>query len=263
MSTRAQTRPNSAFTLIEMIISGGIMSVILVSAYVCLNSGLVSQRLIEARADAAQTARVALNLISADLRGACPLSDQFDFLGMQRTLGDVQADNLDFATHNYTPKRPGEGDYCQVSYFLEKDPRSENFVLWRRRNPVIGLDPLMGGNREEIARGVRGIRFEYYDGYEWYDQWGDVDGRGKLQNSLKEHYNLTGLPEAVRITLQIEAKAGKAKPSEEGTASEPPLTFQTVARLNLAGMVASKSSQSSSGKSSSSNTSTSPDGGGQ
>jgi len=258
-----QRRAASGFTLIEMMISGGIMSVILVSAYLCLNSGLVSQRLIEARTDAAQTARVALALISADLRCACPLSQEFDFLGMARTLGDVQADNLDFATHNYTPKRPGEGDYCQISYFLEKDPRSENFILWRRRNPVIGLDPLAGGVREEIATGVRGVRFEYSDGIDWYDQWGDIDGRGKLQNSLKERYNLTGLPEAVRITLQLDAKAGHAKPSEQGAVSEPPLVFQTVARLNLAGMVAQKSSKTSSGKSSTSGNQASPEGGGQ
>ena len=152
---------------------------ILVSAYLCLNSAISSQKLIEPRVDVLQSARVAMTIMSADLRAACPLAKEFQFLGMHRMLEEVEADNLDFATHNYTPRRLREGDYCQVSFFLEKDPQSGQYVLWRRRNPTIALDPLSGGTREEIARGVRGVRFEYYDGFDWYDTWGEIPGQGK------------------------------------------------------------------------------------
>src|SRR5437870_2499353 len=138
----------AAFTLIELVISASLMSLILVSAYLCLSSGISSRRMIEERMEAAQSARVAMRLLTGDLRAACPLTKEMPFLGMQRMLGDMQADNLDFATHNYTPTRAGEGDYCQVSYFIDKESESGKFCLWRRRNPRIALDPLSGGSRE-------------------------------------------------------------------------------------------------------------------
>jgi type II secretion system protein J len=217
-----------AFTLIEMVVSAAIMSIILTGAYLCLSSGLRSQKVVESRADMVQNARVALGLICADLRCARPLSKEFEFLGMQRTIGTAQGDNLDFGTGNYTPKRAREGDFCEVSYYVAEDPDSGTLTLWRRRDPTPDDEPLSGGSREEIARGVRELRLEYYDGFDWFDTWGDPSGKRKKEDSFKLQPNLSGLPEAVRITLSI----GSSKAKEEG---EPPITFQTVCRLNLAG----------------------------
>src|SRR5882762_1988677 len=119
-----------AFTLIELVISAAVMSLILVGAYLCLGAALSAQKLIEPRAEVIQNARVAMAMISADLRAACPLSKDSEFLGMQRMLEDVEADNLDFATHNYLPQRPNEGDFCAISYFVEKDRDSGVLSLW-------------------------------------------------------------------------------------------------------------------------------------
>ncbi len=228
---------SAAFTLVELVISAALMALILTSAYLCLTAGTASQKVVEARAEVVQTARVALALMSADLRCACPLSKDLAFLGMHRMLGDATADNLDFATHNYTPHRPREGDFCQTSYFVEKDPRSGKLKLWRRRNPLIGLDPLAGGVREEIAEGLVGLRLEYYDGYDWYDSWGEPKERVRAQSSLRDTGNLEGMPEAVRITLYLdtEPQSHTAKPAEKKT-PEPPAVFQTVVRLSLAGL---------------------------
>ena len=233
----------AGFTLIEMVISAALAAMILVSSYMCLSSALSSKKLIEPRIDVLQNARVAMAILTADLRSACPIAKEFEFLGMHRVIGDVTADNLDFGTHNYTPRRSREGDFCQVSFYLEKDPRTTQFVLWRRRNPIIGLDPLSGGSREEIARGVRGVRFEYYDGFDWYDMWGEVRGHAKAQSSLREQPNLSGMPEAVRITLWFDSKPG-AKRSEtlDEKSPEPPMMFQTVSRLNLASVSSSTGS---------------------
>ncbi len=94
-----------AFTLIEVVVSAALMAMILVSAYLCLNAGVASQKLIEPRIEIFQNARVALALLSADLRAACPLSTNYQFIGEQRTMGEVETDTLDFATHNYHPGR--------------------------------------------------------------------------------------------------------------------------------------------------------------
>jgi len=233
--TRAGLPRQSAFTLVEVVISGALMAMILVSAYLCFSAAISSQKLIEPRIEIFQNARVAMALMTADLRAACPLSKDFDLLGMHRTLGSLPADSLDFATHHYTPRRPREGDLCEVSFFVDKDPESGQLLLFRRRNPTIALDPLSGGSREELARGLRGLRFEYYDGLEWYDTWGEVEGKAKAENSYRYRGNLTGLPEAVRITLWFDTQPRpKATPGEETAPTQPPLVFQTVARLNLA-----------------------------
>ena len=102
-------------------------------------------------------------------------------MGEERALGELEADNLDFATRHYMPARPGEGDYCQVSYFVDKSRGSNGFSLWRRRNPHIAPDPLSGGSKEEIARGLRGLTLEYYDGLDWYDTWGDANVKKKVK----------------------------------------------------------------------------------
>jgi prepilin-type N-terminal cleavage/methylation domain-containing protein len=226
---RKKRRAAAGFTLIELTISAAVASIILVASYLCLSAGVASQKLIEPRTQALQSARVALAMMSADLRSACSLCPDFDFVGEQRNIGEMAADNLDFATHFYTPARPNEGDYCQVSYYVERSREGEHFSLWRRRNPHIAPKPLEGGSKEEIVPGLRGLTLEYFDGLDWYDTWGDASVSKKVKYTTVQAPNLTGFPEAVRITLLLDLNPGKgaAKP-------EPPMAFQTVVRLELA-----------------------------
>jgi prepilin-type N-terminal cleavage/methylation domain-containing protein len=228
---------SGGFTLIEVVISSALMALILVSAYLCFNASLAGQRTMEPRLEVIQNARVAMALIAADLRSACPLDKDSQFLGMHRMMGDAVADNLDFGTHNYTPQNAHEGDFCQMSYYLDHDSSTGDFTLWRRRNPLIAADPLAGGNRDEIATGLMGLKFEYYDGLDWYDVWGDVNGKGKAQSSNKSQPNLTGMPEAVRITMWFDANPRRPNKDSHGEEkrSEAPMVFQTIARLNLVG----------------------------
>ena len=230
------------FTLLELLVATALMSIVLVASYAALSAGLEARRVVEPRAEAFQSARVALGLLAADLRAACPLHKGPEFLGMQRQIGGMQADNLDFATHNYTPVRPGQGDYCCVSWFVERDPVSGETRLWRRRNPGLAVDPLSGGVREEIASGIRGFTVEYHDGFDWYDTWGDKDGEVKQATSNRERPNLVGLPTAVRVTLLVDPEPAARRASEPKVAAgaaAPPLTFQTVVKLNLAGLPSS------------------------
>jgi type II secretion system protein J len=251
MRAKRSRRNQSGFTLIELVISASLMALIMGAAYVCFSSGVASQKLVNSRTEVLQGARVAMAILSADLRCACPLSKDFQFLGMNRRLGDLEADNLDFATHNYTPHRARDGDFCEVSYFLQKETESGLYHLWRRRNPTIALDPLAGGTREEIARGLRGFKLEYYDGLDWYDEWGDVEGRGKAQNSWREHPNLSGMPEAVRVTMWFDPERQPNPSAElEKATAEAPLVFQTVVRLNLATISWSATSSGASGSNS-------------
>lgn len=240
-----------AFTLMEVVISAALMSLILVTAYLCFDAGIRGRRMVEPRVEVFQNARVAMALISADLRSACPLSKDFDFLGSHRMLGSMPGDNLDFATHNYTPRRDREADFCETSFFLDKDPETGRFSLFRRRNPIPAPDPLSGGSREEIATGLLGARFEYFDGLDWYDTWGDESGK-KAETSNRDQPNLTGMPEAVRITLWFDSDPQAKLMEASNNKTNPPMVFQTVARLMLADTTqpdaASSSSDDTSGQ---------------
>lgn len=258
---RGQSARSAAFTLIEIMISSALMALILVSAYLCLGSGFAAQKMIEPRTEILQNARVAMAIMSADLRAACPLSKTDDFLGMARTVGEVEADNIDFATHNYTPRHAREGDFCQESFYLDKNPSTGQFSLWRRRNPTIAPDALAGGSKEEIAQGVVGLKLQYYDGTDWYSTWGNVDKKKSAQSATGEAANLTGLPKAVEITLLMDSnpKKKKADDTADEQAMEPPFVFSTVVRLNLAEAV--ENAENAASSSDTSTTDQNPDNG--
>ncbi len=221
----------AGFTLIELAISGALMTIVLAAAYACLNAGVVSQRTVEARSETLQSARVALRMMAADLRSAVPLTGDSEFIGMARTVEGRDVGNLDFATRNYTPKRAREADFCEVSYYVQPDPETKSLTLYRRRDPTRDPEPLQGGTREEIARRLRSLRFEFYDGYEWFDEWGDPTGKERLKTVPEA--NVSGLPEAVRIVLELEPEEG-SEAEGEGKPREPPMTLETTARVNMA-----------------------------
>jgi prepilin-type N-terminal cleavage/methylation domain-containing protein len=245
MRARFSRNGRRGFTLIELMISVSVGAMILVGAYMCLSASFASQKLIDPRIDTLQTARVTLAMMTADLRAACPLDKNFAFVGMHRAVGLADADNLDFATHNYMPRREREADYCEVSYFAQRDEESGLLNLWRRRNPTLAEDPLSGGRREEIAKGLSGVRFEYTDGLDWYDAWGETNNDKKTGLIAQSSVNLDGMPQAVRITLSFPADTAtnaapslEAVPSERSAEAEPTaasgLVFQTVVKLELA-----------------------------
>ncbi|MFM1944816.1 MAG: hypothetical protein RI897_3798, partial [Verrucomicrobiota bacterium] len=223
-----------AFTLIELTVSASLMAIILTTAYACLNATLASRRTLETQADVLQSGRVALNLIATDLRNACPLSPEFEFLGMNRTINETEADNLDFATHTPSPQPTlPRSDWCEVSYFLSKTPEATTWTLYRRRDFTPDNKPLSGGSREEVAQRLQGVRFEYYDGWDWYDEWGDPEGRRpNASDSLFAPTNLEGMPDAVRITLWFDVS--ETTRESKSTTLPPPVSLQTVAYLNLA-----------------------------
>jgi hypothetical protein len=82
------------------------------------------------------------------------------------------------------------------------------------------------------------VSFEYYDGWDWYDTWGELNPQKKERRASQLAPNLSGMPEAVRVTLWFDPNPRAASKNSHETAaaavSEPPLMFETTVRLNLA-----------------------------
>ncbi|XOV70827.1 MAG: type II secretion system protein J [Verrucomicrobiota bacterium] len=237
-----------AFTLVELLISVSLMTGIMAASYVCLQAALTGRTMVNDRSDAIQSARVVMDMIAADLRAADRLSEQHEILGLDRTLEGIEADNIDFVTRHYRPKFPTEADYCETSYFVAKNPETDRFVLLRRRDASPDDKPLEGGQREALIDHLLGLKLEYYDGWDWYDDWGDAKSPENTsaaeESSLIASAGRTGFPDAVRITLAIgertsdvPALAQPTMTTGEETAPTIPgaLIFQTIVHLNHAG----------------------------
>lgn len=176
-----------------MTVAAALMAIVLTAAYLCLSAGVAAQRLIDPRIEAVQSARVALGLMTADLRCACPLSKEVSRRHEARPR-DVEAANTDFGTHNYTPARVGEGDFCQTSYFVDVDPETGGLVLWRRRNPRSWPSTRSPGAVTRKSRAESGSsRSSTTTGSSGCDSRGDADGRDRKQTSDRTHaLNLCG-----------------------------------------------------------------------
>lgn len=227
-------------TLVELVVSAMLVVGVVGSTCLCLITGQKAGDEAERRMGVVQAARVALDRMTGDLRLACRLDADFALIGMTREQDGFASGNIDFATHNWRPRHPGEADRCEVSYFVDRDPDTGDLALFRRRDPTPDEEPLAGGYREEIAVGVRAFRLEYYDGATWFDEWGsateDTGDTGSFTNRTDDIAYESGLPHAVRITLAI---APPASPSARGASRNPPEAtearlFRTVVRLEFA-----------------------------
>ena len=222
---------------------------VLISAYACLQAGLVTRKEMESRAETLQSGRVALNWMVRDLRSAAPLSVESEFVGLSRMIESVEADNVDFATRYHKPAAPGETGFRETSYFLGINETTGTLSLWRRSDSYRDPEPLSGGLIEEIVRNVQGLKLEYYDGIEWFDDWGSAEPQPLDAMSLLLSSNLSGMPKAVRITLKLAVNPKKNSRSSSSLASSASfqnstgessvdpaddgdsMTFQTIVRL--------------------------------
>ena len=181
----------SGFTLLEVVISVGILVVILTVIYNTFNSSLKVYTEIETRGDAYAQARVVLNRISEEIGSTYLLRENRNtgLLGEDKDEDDLPCDSLNFTSlsHVRWVRDSKESELCEVGYYLEKDEETGESFLFRREDWNVDGTLEEGGRSLELAEGVDAINFRYYDGGEWVDDW---DSRIK-----------GGLPKAIEVVL--------------------------------------------------------------
>lgn len=218
MNTRR--RGSRGLTLIEMLVALTLTTLVVSATYAVMRSGTDAQRRGEALTDLLQTARVAMDRLSADLQSAVYVAneDAYTFVGTDSEEAGFPTDMLEFACVAANPRgaETRVSDLCRVRYFVDLEERTEEEGLLRQEFPQPMAEELDPEEEElatrEMGRLVVGLDAMYYDSEEqdWMESWEDREG----------------LPPAVRVTLVLQ------DPIDE----REQRLFATTVHLRLAGL---------------------------
>lgn len=211
------------FTLIEVLVAGAILSLVLAALYGAFSRTLTSKHVAEERAARSRVARIVLLRISEDLQASFPFApDNARFISRTFRESAFPEDALSFIALAYRPLTDAnaEGDLCEIGYALVPDPEVPAYrQLVRRVQPDLVADRDATRDIYPLLVQVRGLRFRFFDGRTWREEW----GRENTQNTL---------PRAVEVVLYL------ADPStgslQAGDPAEKVVAFSTVIDLPLA-----------------------------
>ncbi|MED5372753.1 MAG: type II secretion system protein GspJ [Myxococcota bacterium] len=209
-------------TLIEVIIALGILATIGVLTLSTVSSTLKARDVLAEEDEVQQSARVALDTLTHELRLAylswnknSPNTYRTVFVG--KDTGDI--DTLWFASLSHQRLYQGarEGDQTEITIWGDDDPYHDGrYVLLHREAPRIDHEPDEGGVIQPMSYNVRSLSIRYLDPQtcEWADEW---------DSTAVEQLNR--LPRAVQFSLTLMGP----DPDEDG--KEKPYTFASTTVL--------------------------------
>lgn len=161
------------FTMMELLVSVGILAMVASLVYGALAVTLSSQRIVMKSQERYHAGRVVMSKMVRDLTNAF-LSKHLSVLEKNREtlfLGDSDKITFTYLGHfRFNPEEP-ESDQGVVSYFVKSEHGDK--MLIRREKTIIDDRPEKGGTEEVLAWGVKKLEFEYYDPLQedWTDEW--------------------------------------------------------------------------------------------
>jgi type II secretion system protein J len=188
------------FTLVEILVASTILGVVLAALYGVFSRTLESKRLTEERTSRARSARIVLFCLGEDLQASFSFArSDSRFIGETRRTNTFPEGSLSFVSFSRLPVSSvgHESDVSKIAYSLIPDPQGPGYrQLVRQVSPDPGIvDPIVaqerGSEAYPLLSRVRGLRFRFFDGQVWRDEWG--------QNNTKEQ-----LPRAVEATLYLD-----------------------------------------------------------
>jgi type II secretion system protein J len=191
------------FTLIEVLLAVAILAVVVTMVYAAFERTATLGDQIEAAAEPYRTARLALARISDEVMSTFALKNDpgARFVGEDGLTPDGQdADMLSFTSRSRAvPEGLPASDENAVAYRLEGDRLIHTEVL----------NPLGSGSGNiqslPLAEGLAGFKLRYRNPEDgaWRDGWDPAEG-------------VTGLPDAVEVTLLFPASGAEGDPDRDG-----------------------------------------------
>ena len=153
------------FTLIEIIIVVAILAIFVGVIYSSFFGTIRAIRATEDLTDSFQPARVMMQRIQRDLKGA--LHEQGNqrhiFNGIDAYGGDTNYDRIDFITCSrvIVDNDAPQSDLCEVSYYIDKTYPGKGYLV-RREDIYLDEEPDKGGELRIIGENVTGLNFKYF-----------------------------------------------------------------------------------------------------
>ncbi|MDY7034208.1 MAG: type II secretion system protein GspJ [Thermodesulfobacteriota bacterium] len=194
---------SKGFTLAEILIAIAIISTILAIVYSSFASTMRSITICREKNDIYQIARLSLERIAEDVSAAFPPKDlqlediQLGFIGEDREVSGIPWDTLHFisTSHLELSNDIKSSGLHEIGYSLEMDLETDQPVLFRRQDDTLDDETDKGGVVLELAEGINGIDFKYYDDEgEEFNEW------------LYDDKN--ALPKMIKITLSFKDQDG-------------------------------------------------------
>ena len=223
MTSRSRRRARRGMTLLEVLVSLGVLAMISLLIYGAFDSISRGRRGEAMRSDRARQGRDAVERMVREISGA--------FVSMHQPINQAlitrntafiaqngaNFDRLDFTSfaHRRIQKDSRESDQAEIGYFVVSDPDVEGKKdLVRREQSPPDIDPKRGGVVNVLAEDVEQLDIKYLDPMtnQWLDTWDTTQATGQ--------YNR--LPLEVKITLVL-----------KGVKDGPPYRFVTKAILPM------------------------------
>jgi type II secretion system protein J len=193
----------SGFTLLELILAMGMISMLAVSLYATLRVAFKARESATSGIAPMRSANIALDLLGEDLESALPPTGLLAGAFLAQHLGDVQVsqDTVEFycigSSDSLDP--PNSAGFRKIDLGVIPSPDGRGNLLVRRITSNL-LSPQEVQPEEEIlCRNVRSFALRYYDGSQWYEEW-DSTQMGDI------------LPLAVQVDIQIQTSADSQAP---------------------------------------------------
>lgn len=201
---QARIARRRGMTLLEVIVSLGVLAMISLLIYGAFDSLSRGRRGEALRADRARQGRDAVERIAHEMQSAfLSLHTPTNLALVTRNTGFVgqsgaQFDRVDFTSfaHRRVLKEARESDQCELGYFVVPDPEVDGKMdLVRREQAPIDFDFKRGGVVNVLAEDVERFDIRYLDGFtgQWLDTW----------DSTLMTAQANRLPLEVRIELEL------------------------------------------------------------
>lgn len=189
------TRHSKGFTLLEVLLAVGILSLVVTVIYSSFSGAARNVKQAETIRDRTDLARTLIARLSDDIANAYykPTMTETVFEGKPSTLetDKPRFDSLSLTTlTNWRKPDSKETDLWEVGYRFEEksDGTGTVMILREKRNLTKDIKPLEGGTDMEITDQVRELRLRYSSGIfsagttslKWEDEWVKKGGPPKL-----------------------------------------------------------------------------------
>ncbi len=211
-------RRQSGFTLIEVMVSIGILSTITLMLWASSQGAFKTKKAVESKMARYRVARLAMDRILRDVQMAylsnnnIPGTEQTPrtyFDGVHRP--DIDELRFTYFGHQRLYAESKEGDTAAIGYFGQRDKSDGGKLnLWRKETRRIAAERIDNGNipgeAEVIADDVVKLELHYYEPVrkEWLESWRTNQADG-MPNRL---------PSRVKVKLVIRDDRGEELPLE-------------------------------------------------